>query len=106
MAGRHCFLPVRHQPGLSEHRQVLRTAGRLTGSVPASLPTGSGPARRRSKNLETSITRSDEFVPGKAVHYRMSPDNVRFLTALRPSVCALANNHVLDLGRRFSVRRA
>jgi poly-gamma-glutamate capsule biosynthesis protein CapA/YwtB (metallophosphatase superfamily) len=51
-------------------------------------------------NLETSITRSDVFVPGKAVHYRMSPDNIRFLTALRPSVCALANNHMLDFGRR------
>jgi poly-gamma-glutamate synthesis protein (capsule biosynthesis protein) len=26
-------------------------------------------------NLETSIARSDEFAPGKAVHYRMNPDN-------------------------------
>jgi len=50
-------------------------------------------------NLETSITRSSEFAPGKAVHYRMSPANVPTLSALHPSVCALANNHVLDFGR-------
>ena len=49
-------------------------------------------------NLETSITRSDAFEPGKAVHYRMSPGNVPCLTAARPDVCVLANNHVLDFG--------
>ncbi|MFD0922854.1 CapA family protein [Saccharopolyspora rosea] len=51
-------------------------------------------------NLESSITRCDHFAPGKGVHYRMSPDNVRTLTAGRPDVCCLANNHVLDFGRR------
>jgi poly-gamma-glutamate synthesis protein (capsule biosynthesis protein) len=51
-------------------------------------------------NLETSITRSDEFAPGKAVNYRMSPGNVPFVNAVRPDVCVLANNHVLDFGRR------
>jgi len=54
----------------------------------------------RILNLETSITRSDDFVPGKAVHYRMSPDNVDCLRAARPDVCVLANNHVLDFGSR------
>lgn len=49
-------------------------------------------------NLETSITRSDRFAPGKAVHYRMSPDNLACLGAVDPDVCTLANNHVLDLG--------
>ncbi len=51
-------------------------------------------------NLETSVTRSDEFAPGKGVHYRMSPANLPCLAAARPDVCALANNHVLDFGRR------
>lgn len=51
-------------------------------------------------NLETSITREDDAAAGKAVHYRMSPDNVACLTAARPDVCALANNHVLDFGRQ------
>jgi len=50
-------------------------------------------------NLETSITRSGEFAPGKQVHYRMNPANIGCLTVARPDVCALANNHVLDFGR-------
>ena len=50
-------------------------------------------------NLETSITVSGEFAPGKAVRYRMSPANIACLTVARPDVCALANNHVLDFGQ-------
>jgi poly-gamma-glutamate synthesis protein (capsule biosynthesis protein) len=50
-------------------------------------------------NLETSITVSGEFAPGKAVHYRMNPANIACLTVARPDVCALANNHVLDFGQ-------
>jgi poly-gamma-glutamate synthesis protein (capsule biosynthesis protein) len=49
-------------------------------------------------NLETSITADGQFAAGKAVHYRMSPDNIGCLTVARPDVCALANNHVLDFG--------
>jgi poly-gamma-glutamate capsule biosynthesis protein CapA/YwtB (metallophosphatase superfamily) len=51
-------------------------------------------------NLETSITTSDDYVPGKAVHYRMNPANTPTLATIRPDVCVLANNHVLDFGRR------
>ena len=50
-------------------------------------------------NLETSVTRSAGFAPGKPVHYRMSPDNLPAVTVARPDACALANNHVLDFGR-------
>ena len=50
-------------------------------------------------NLETTVTRSAGFAPGKPVCYRMSPDNVPAVTAVRPDACALANNHVLDFGR-------
>lgn len=50
-------------------------------------------------NLETTITAVDQFAPGKSVHYRMHPANVPCLTAFRPDVCVLANNHVLDFGR-------
>ncbi|MEU9119917.1 CapA family protein [Streptomyces sp. NPDC048506] len=50
-------------------------------------------------NLETSVTRSGAFAPGKAVHYRMNPANLPCLTAARPDVCVLANNHVLDFDR-------
>jgi len=51
-------------------------------------------------NLETAITASGGFAPGKAICYRMSPGNVPCLAAARPDACALANNHVLDFGYR------
>ena len=54
----------------------------------------------RVVNLETSVTRCDDFAVGKAVHYRMHPANLPCLVAARPDVCVLANNHVLDFGRR------
>jgi poly-gamma-glutamate capsule biosynthesis protein CapA/YwtB (metallophosphatase superfamily) len=50
-------------------------------------------------NLETSVTTSDHFWPGKGIHYRMHPRNVDCLTAASVNVCVLANNHVLDYGR-------
>lgn len=50
-------------------------------------------------NLETGITRSAEFWPDKAIHYRMHPDNVACLQAAGIDVCTLANNHLLDFGR-------
>ena len=53
----------------------------------------------RVLNLETSVTRSDDFAPGKDVHYRMTPANLPCLAAARPDACVLANNHVLDFGR-------
>ncbi|HWP99468.1 MAG TPA: CapA family protein [Vicinamibacterales bacterium] len=53
----------------------------------------------RIVNLETSVTTSEEFWPGKEIHYRMHPRNVACLTAARIDVCVLANNHVLDFGR-------
>ncbi|MFB7913501.1 CapA family protein [Streptomyces sp. NPDC056061] len=51
-------------------------------------------------NLETCVTRGGAFAPGKGIHYRMSPDNLPCLAAVRPDVCVLANNHVLDFGDR------
>jgi poly-gamma-glutamate capsule biosynthesis protein CapA/YwtB (metallophosphatase superfamily) len=54
----------------------------------------------RVLNLETSITRSDDVAGGKAVHYRMTPENIGCLTVARPDACTLANNHVLDFGYR------
>lgn len=54
----------------------------------------------RVVNLETSITRSADAAPGKAVHYRMAPANIACLAAARPDVCALANNHIMDFGQR------
>ncbi|WP_197320143.1 CapA family protein [Saccharomonospora sp. NB11] len=81
--------------------------GPLPRPVPFSWPWGSAlgvidreAPSARIVNLETSVTRARAFAPGKAVHYRMSPDNVPVLLVARPDVCVLANNHVLDFGRR------
>lgn len=52
----------------------------------------------RIVNLETSVTTSDDFWPGKGINYRMNPDNVGCLTAAGIDCCCLANNHVLDWG--------
>lgn len=49
-------------------------------------------------NLETSVTSDGVAAAGKTVHYRMHPANLACLTAARPDVCVLANNHVLDFG--------
>jgi len=50
-------------------------------------------------NLETSITRSEDYAP-KGINYRMSPANADCLRAAGIDCCMLANNHVLDWGRR------
>lgn len=49
-------------------------------------------------NLETSITRSESYVP-KGINYRMSPENAACLAAAAIDCCVLANNHVLDWGQ-------
>lgn len=49
-------------------------------------------------NLETSITKNDQYTKGKRIHYRMHPDNVPCITAAQIDYCSLANNHVLDWG--------
>jgi poly-gamma-glutamate synthesis protein (capsule biosynthesis protein) len=52
----------------------------------------------RIVNLETAVTRSDDYWPGKGINYRMHPQNVRCLGGAKIDCCALANNHVLDWG--------
>jgi len=110
------ILPHPGDPELREHyaddaNAYVRLAERANGPIPRpvsfSWPWGdalpvleeAAPAVRVI-NLETSVTRSADFAPGKAVHYRMSPDNLPCVAVTRPDVCALANNHVLDFGPR------
>ena len=95
----------------SDANAYVRLAERANGPVPRpagfSWPWGdalpvleeAAPAVRMM-NLECSVTRSTDFAPGKAVHYRMSPENLPCVAVIRPDVCALANNHVLDFGER------
>ena len=52
----------------------------------------------RIVNLETSVTRSEDYWRDKGIHYRMHPENVGCLTAAGMDLCILANNHVLDFG--------
>ena len=95
---------------ISDARAYVRLAERAHGPIPQpasfSWPWGdaldvldSVAPDVRVINLETSITRSADFAPGKSVHYRMSPGNLPVVTVARPDACALANNHVLDFGR-------
>ena len=88
-------------------RRYVELATAANGPIPApvevSWPWGDAlPAMAASDlrllNVETSVTTSDLAVPGKAVHYRMSPGNVGCLAVARPDACGLANNHVLDFG--------
>lgn len=50
-------------------------------------------------NLETSITRSEDYAR-KGINYRMSPENADCLKAAAIDCCVLGNNHILDWGRR------
>jgi poly-gamma-glutamate synthesis protein (capsule biosynthesis protein) len=50
-------------------------------------------------NLETAITTCDERA-AKGINYRMSPANAACLAAARIDCCVLANNHMLDYGRK------
>lgn len=92
-------------------REYVRLAeavhGRIPRPVPPEWPWGDALAvledagiDLRIVNLETSVTADGDFAPGKAVHYRMHPANLPALAAVRPDVCVLANNHVLDFGVR------
>ena len=55
-------------------------------------------ADARIVNLETSVTRSEDY-EAKGINYRMSPENAPCLVAAHVDCCVLANNHVLDWGR-------
>jgi poly-gamma-glutamate synthesis protein (capsule biosynthesis protein) len=49
-------------------------------------------------NLETAVTTSDAYWPGKDIHYRLHPANISCLTAVQIDCCVLSNNHTLDWG--------
>jgi poly-gamma-glutamate capsule biosynthesis protein CapA/YwtB (metallophosphatase superfamily) len=102
--------PQLREREVADARHYVRLAELVSGPIPkpASFCWPWGDAlevlddvapEARVINLETSVTRSADFSPVKAVHYRMNPDNLPSLIAARPDACALANNHALDLGR-------
>ena len=75
---------------VSDARTYIRLAEQRNGPIPTPIdyawPWGESLAivdqfapDIRLINLETSITACGEFAPGKAVHYRMHPDNIGLL---------------------------
>ncbi len=47
-------------------------------------------------NLETSITKNDDYWGRKPVNYRMNPKNMPCLIVAHIDCCTLANNHTID----------
>lgn len=101
--------PALCEPYISDAEDYVALAEAASGPIPRPVgfdwPWGDAlpvmaEADVRVVNLETTVTRSDDFAPGKGIHYRMNPDNLPCLVEARPDVCVLANNHVLDFGRR------
>jgi len=106
----HPSAPHLHEPFVDDAREYVRLAEDVTGTLARSV--GStyiwgdalalweqvAPAARLV-NLETSLTRSDDYDVSKGIHYRMHPENIACISAAGFDVCALANNHVLDYGR-------
>jgi poly-gamma-glutamate capsule biosynthesis protein CapA/YwtB (metallophosphatase superfamily) len=103
--------PVLREPYLRDARGYVRLAEHANGPIPQPVdwawPWGEvlevldgAAVDVRLINLETTITADGEFADDKVICYRMHPDNLPALTALRPDVCALANNHILDFGHQ------
>jgi poly-gamma-glutamate synthesis protein (capsule biosynthesis protein) len=100
--------PELHEPFVTDAREYVRLAEQVSGPVSRGVAPDyiwgdalaewerMAPAAR-VVNLETSITRSDDY-ERKGINYRMHPDNVGCLRGARLGVCILANNHVLDYG--------
>jgi poly-gamma-glutamate synthesis protein (capsule biosynthesis protein) len=103
--------PHLFEPSVSSALGYVRLAERSTGPLPRRVEPayiwGDALAElQRMKpdvrivNLETAVTVSEEAWPGKEVCYRMHPANVACLRAAAIDCCVLANNHVMDWGRR------
>ena len=102
--------PVLHESYAETALDYVRLAETANGSIPRRVVSSYvwGAALdefnrlrpdARIINLETSITRSEDYAL-KGINYRASPENADCLAAAGIDCCALANNHVLDWGRR------
>jgi poly-gamma-glutamate capsule biosynthesis protein CapA/YwtB (metallophosphatase superfamily) len=103
----HRSVPEIHEPYVRDARDYVALAEDANGPIPRPVDPAYiwGDALdeldrvapgARIINLETSITRSDNYWKGKGINYRMHPANIGCLTAARIDICTLANNHVLD----------
>ncbi len=105
----HPSEPQLYEPYVRDARDYVRLAEDANGPIPVPVDHayiwGDALAElarvapdRRIINLETSVTRSNRYWPGKGINYRMHPANIACLTAIGVDCCVLANNHVLDWG--------
>ncbi len=105
----HPSAPFIPEAYLRDAREYVRLAERANGSIPTPVNFSYiwGDAFEEWErvrpdvkliNLETSITRSNDYWWGKGINYRMNPENIGCLTAAKIDCCSLANNHVLDWG--------
>lgn len=101
--------PAIHEGYLKDARGYVEIAEKVNGPIPHSVAPGyiwgdaldeleKAAPDVRIINLESSITKSDDYWEGKEIHYRMHPENIDCITAAKIDVCSLANNHVLDWG--------
>ena len=106
---RHPCDPALHESYVTSATDYVRLAEEANGPIPRTAEPSyvwgaaldewnRAQPDARIINLETSLTRSEDYEP-KGINYRMSPENADCLTAAFPDCCVLANNHVLDWGR-------
>lgn len=104
----HPLDPELREAYVHSARDYLRLAEQADGPIrrpiaPAELWGAAADAWRRLSphlrlmNLETAVTRSDDFAD-KGINYRMNPANLPALAASGVDAVGLANNHVLDFG--------
>lgn len=104
-----CSKPLLHERVVRDARQYVAMAeqrhGVIAKPVDHAYPWGEALAALLHPssqitlvNLESAITRSDQFWPWKGIRYRLHPDNVDALKAAQIDGCCIANNHILDWG--------
>ena len=105
----HPSAPQLYEPYIRSARDYVKIAERANGRIPKPVRYDyvwgdvlrvlrDVNPRASIVNLETAVTRSDDYWRGKGINYRMHPDNLGCLRAADIDCCALANNHVLDWG--------
>ena len=105
----HPVDPLIHEPYMNNAIGYVKLAEKVSGKIqqPVSFAYIWGDALEELKrvspdvriiNLETSVTKSDDYWKGKGINYRMHPDNIPSITAAKIDFCSLANNHILDWG--------
>lgn len=101
--------PILYEPYMRSAKAYVELAEKVNGPIPYPVSDSYiwGDALEelervapdlRLINLETSITKSNDYWKNKGIHYRMNPENIACITAAKIDYCSLANNHILDWG--------